>query len=356
MAEEEEFKKVYNGRIHYAFDSDILSSFALPWQWGPESISEENFSVRGYGQLLPRQSTVRVGKTKSELKRQRIEEDVRAINVVKLLSEFIFNAATSPTSEGKMFQFTSHFRETTVAIDLVRAHAARQGYRESGGVTETLFQNAVLILRARLSSHPRGAEVVKAIQSVAEVALTRELSGPSRSSMALDNYHRLEQWGERVPLESIADLGHLDLIVRDLDLHGIAYDLLVNFWIHEFSGVRASSTSDAIKADAQAFARLAVLNKQLIDSGVSDRVVFVTGSKSLVKIAYRCGERLRRYLRNRSSQELARGRDKTEVVVERGTWNDYFGFDGLTACLYTVCVIFLLLQKGRWWKALTLKS
>lgn len=323
---EENFRSAYNGKVHYAFDSDVLDAFASPWQWGPESVSDDDEGGWAYGQLLPRKSSVRKRITESDLKRQRIEEDVRAINVTKLLCKFILKTACRSGVGGRLLQFTPHYRETTVGSEIVQDRAERHGYRDRGNATEKLFHNAILILRARLSSYPQGTNLVKTLQNVAEVALTRELSGPSRVSVASDNYHRLEQWGERRRLNSLSDLEHSDSDVSPNELDEKAYALLINFWVSEFSQGRLHTSPASVQSDAEALAKLAIINKQLIDRGIAERVVLVTGSKSIVKLSYRCGDRLRRYLRNRYANELSRGFESSEVREERRVWDDYFAF------------------------------
>lgn len=325
---EDNFKSNFGGYIHYAFDNDVIKAFAEPWRWGPEKLASQVDDGMGYGQLLPRRSASFAHTEVSQRGKQRIEEDIRAIGVVRLLSEYALSVASGTSSLGRILQFEPHYLETTQDIDFVEEEANRRREGKVGGAGELLMKNAVLLLRAQLRDNISSPNIVSLIQRVSEVALTREHTGPARRMMSRDNYHRLEShFGTRERISGISSIGHNESISSgQKGLYRKGYDLLERFWFREFSLKRQRTSPASNLSDARSFATLAIINKTLIDLGINERVVLVTGSKELVKIAYDCGPKLQRYLSQTSYSRFINNTSSDDIEIDEFQWKCFFGF------------------------------
>jgi hypothetical protein len=317
-----------DGQITYAVDNDVFRTFCAPWEFGPAEFSRAgDVKTSGYGQLLPRLSGLGpIENVDQENLRQ--DETIRAIMIARILTEDWLDLAAKKSAKETLWQFPGHFQETDQQIKWIDRVARRERVRGSTNGTDHVFRLASFVLRARLQGVTDPDIARRRIQEAAELVMYRELIGSNKRLLEQENYHTVPtKFSIRASLQDVTDLDESISIKQEkLSDYQAAFELLYGFWRKVLIEGRNASAS-SINRDADSLAKLAIINKQLLDAGQRHRVVLVTGSKRLVHLAYRAEENFRAYMRNRVISESLTGATKKDPVEEYRKWSLFFGFD-----------------------------
>lgn len=328
------------GTVSYVYDHGVIGAYGAPWEI--DDALRNDGSGFSLGQLLPRRSNAMNSSLVRDLEASRWDEDVRAQNITRLLTEYCLKLGSKSEF---VWQFEEHFGETERGLAKARAEAVRFGHTDPQREQDQQLRNAILILRARLriqDSDYSSQAVARGIQTVAAIHMKRENQGPSLVLRRMERLDRFETtFSARRVLTHPRDFAKTIMLppvpIEVEAEHERAFGLLYSFFQREIDLQRFGNTYASSERDAKSLASLAIINKRLLDASEKHRVIFVTTSRSLSKVLYSSDKKLQIFLRDRAFREINHGRSREDVNREYRSWQRYFGLpiQGETPALFS---------------------
>ncbi len=294
-----EFLRQPQHKITYVFDTDVIVAFATPFAIGPAPVSGEIqqrngvLQRRGYGQLLPRYPA----DMSENMLRIRAEENGVAWRTTGLLTEKSFQTAFDEC--GAIYQFPQHLEQTNiirrkVEKDYLEIRKSTTGAPKSKTNAELRFhRNTLALSKVLLSENRSTEELIGFLSRRLETSFLEYYDGRSGIEMEYKNFNDFENlYGSVKPFREkllSRDISSNYQFNKDfLEAEEVALKILNELWFRRLRRTSPWKNSENIEDDVNALVELTRVNRRLIyiRGDQPERVVFVTGDRSLIEATY----------------------------------------------------------------------